>query len=284
MTFCSSVPGSGAFWKRIAAYFGASQKAEGSKPRESTHCKQRWQKINDVACKLCGSYEAATREKTNRQNETDVLKKVHEIFCNNNKKKFNLEHRKLDDDAQSSASHLSESKTSEADEGNTRPPRVKASKARRERLYFGTETCVCLWCRFDTPTYPENLFRRRFRMNKRLFMHIVDRLSNEVHFFRQKKDGLGRLGLSILQKCTVAIRVLVYGSALDAVDEYLRLGANTARLCVENFGEAIIDLFGDEYLRRPTPDDLQRLLYIGEIHGFPGMIGSINCMHWEWKN
>ena len=56
------------------------------------HCKQRWQKINDVACKLCGSYEAATREKTNRQNETDVLKKVHEIFCNNNKKKFNLEH------------------------------------------------------------------------------------------------------------------------------------------------------------------------------------------------
>ena len=51
----------------------------------------------------------------------------------------------------------------------------------------------------ETPTYPENLFRRCFRMNKPLFMHIVDRLSNEVQFFRQKKDGLGRLGLSTLK-------------------------------------------------------------------------------------
>ena len=32
----------------------------------------------------------------------------------------------------------------------------------------------------ENPTYPENLFRRRFRMNKSLFMRIFDRLSNEV--------------------------------------------------------------------------------------------------------
>uniref|UniRef100_A0A0D3ECE4 DDE Tnp4 domain-containing protein n=1 Tax=Brassica oleracea var. oleracea TaxID=109376 RepID=A0A0D3ECE4_BRAOL len=58
----------------------------------------------------------------------------------------------------------------------------------------------------------------------------------------------------------------------------------TARSCVEHFVEGIIYLFGDEYLRIPTPADLQRLLYIGEYRGFPGMIGSIDCMHWEWKN
>ncbi|XP_048620827.1 uncharacterized protein LOC111208722 [Brassica napus] len=121
-------------------------------------------------------------------------------------------------------------------------------------------------------------------MNKPLFMRIVDRLSNEVQFFRQKQDVTERLGLSALQKCTTAIRVLAYGSALDAVDEYLRLGATTSRLCVENFVEAIINLFSDEYLRRPTPADLQRLLHIGELRGFLGMIGSIDCMHWEWKN
>ena len=39
----------------------------------------------------------------------------------------------------------------------------------------------------ETPTYLDNIFRRRFRMSKPLFMHIVDRLSNEVEFFRQKK-------------------------------------------------------------------------------------------------
>uniref|UniRef100_A0A0D3C2M6 DDE Tnp4 domain-containing protein n=1 Tax=Brassica oleracea var. oleracea TaxID=109376 RepID=A0A0D3C2M6_BRAOL len=121
-------------------------------------------------------------------------------------------------------------------------------------------------------------------MNKPLFMHIVDRLSNEIQYFRRKKDGLRRISLSPLQKCTAAIRVLAYGSPADTVDEYLRLGETTTRLCVEIFLEGIIYLFGDEYLRRPTPADLQRLLDVGEQRGFPGMIGNIDCMHWEWKN
>ncbi|XP_033145152.1 putative nuclease HARBI1 isoform X2 [Brassica rapa] len=162
-------------------------------------------------------------------------------------------------------------------------------KKRKKRVYIERhreEGHNRLWNDYfsQTPTYPPNLFRRRFRMNKPLFMHIVDRLSNEVQYFRETKDGLGRNSLSPLQKCTAAIRVLAYGSAADTVDEYLRLGETTTRLCVENFVEGIIYLFGEEYLRKPTPADLQRLLDIGEYRGFPGMIGSIDCMHWEWKN
>uniref|UniRef100_A0A0D3D335 DDE Tnp4 domain-containing protein n=1 Tax=Brassica oleracea var. oleracea TaxID=109376 RepID=A0A0D3D335_BRAOL len=162
-------------------------------------------------------------------------------------------------------------------------------KRRKKRVFIQINREECHICLSndhfsETPTYPENLFRRRFRMNKPLFMHIVDRISNEVQFFRQKKDDLGRLGLSTLQKCTAAIRVLAYGVVADTVDKYLRLGANTTRSCLENLVEGIIYLFGDEYLRGPTPADLQRLLDIREHRGFPGMIRSINCMHWEWKN
>ncbi|XP_070662469.1 uncharacterized protein [Malus domestica] len=29
---------------------------------------------------------------------------------------------------------------------------------------------------------------------------------------------------------------------------------------------------------------MRRLLRKGEMQGFPGMIGSIDCMHWTWKN
>ncbi|XP_048603704.1 uncharacterized protein LOC125581769 [Brassica napus] len=71
--------------------------------------------------------------------------------------------------------------------------------------------------------------------------------------------------------------MLAYGCAADAVDEYLRLGESTTLSCLSNFTEGVIQLFGDEYLRRPNPEDLQRLLDIGEIRGFPGMIGSIDC-------
>uniref|UniRef100_A0A0D2ZW29 DDE Tnp4 domain-containing protein n=1 Tax=Brassica oleracea var. oleracea TaxID=109376 RepID=A0A0D2ZW29_BRAOL len=114
-------------------------------------------------------------------------------------------------------------------------------------------------------------------MNKPLFMHIVNRISNEVEYFWDKKDGLERNSLSPIQKYTAAIRVLAYSSAADTVEKYLRFGETTTRLCVENFGEGITYLFGDEYLRRPTPTDLQRLLDVGEHHGFPRIIGSIDC-------
>ena len=101
-------------------------------------------------------------------------------------------------------------------------------------------------------------------------MYIVDRISNEVELFRQSKDALGRLSLSPLQKCTAVIRVLAHGTAANAVDEYLRLGETTTRSCVQHFVEGIINLFGDEYLRRPTPADLQRLLDLVSIMDFTG--------------
>ncbi|XP_048604562.1 putative nuclease HARBI1 [Brassica napus] len=136
----------------------------------------------------------------------------------------------------------------------------------------------------ENPTYPPEMFRRRFRMNKPLFLRIVDRLSSEVPYFQQRRNASGRYGLSPLQKCTAAKCMLAYGQSGDRNDEYLRLGDSTSRLCLENFTDTIIQLFGDEYLRSPTPEDLQRLLDVGEVRGFPGMIGNIDCMHWEWKN
>ena len=105
----------------------------------------------------------------------------------------------------------------------------KNREKKKKKIYIERnreEGDIRLWNDYfsETPTYPPNLFRRHFRMNKTLFMHIVARLSNEVEFIQQKRDALDRRSLSPLQKCTAAIRVLAYGSAADAVDEYLRLG------------------------------------------------------------
>ncbi|XP_022557024.2 uncharacterized protein LOC106397609 isoform X1 [Brassica napus] len=121
-------------------------------------------------------------------------------------------------------------------------------------------------------------------MSKSLFLRIVHRLSTEVAYFAPTQDAVGRSSLSPPQKCTAAIRQLAYGGGADTVDEYVRLGETTARKCLHQFTAGIIHLFGDEYLRHPTGEDLERLLAKGEGRGFPGMVGSIDCMHWEWKN
>ena len=82
----------GALWSRIAAYYAASPKVERGQQREAIQCKQRWQMMNDLVCKFCGSYEAATRHKTSGQSESDVVKMAHHIFYNDHKIKFNLHH------------------------------------------------------------------------------------------------------------------------------------------------------------------------------------------------
>ncbi|XP_074288522.1 uncharacterized protein LOC141613679 [Silene latifolia] len=132
--------------------------------------------------------------------------------------------------------------------------------------------------------YPEELFRRRFRMHKHLFMHIVNALSANDHFFQQRPGGNGRLSFLTLQRCTAALRVLAYGTSTDSVDEYLRMCDTSIRDSLKSFVEGVILNFGNEYLRKPNHQDLARLLHMGEVRGFPGMLGSFDCMHWEWKN
>ncbi|XP_021865395.2 uncharacterized protein [Spinacia oleracea] len=75
-----------------------------------------------------------------------------------------------------------------------------------------------------------------------------------------------------------------YGCAADQVDEYLKLGAYTSRECLTQFVDGVIAHFSTDYLNKPTPEDVQRLLREGKERGFPGMLGSIDCMHWVWKN
>jgi hypothetical protein len=70
----------------------------------------------------------------------------------------------------------------------------------------------------------------------------------------------------------------------DAIDEYVQIGESTAREALHHFCSAVISAFGKEYLRSPTLADLARLLQENESRGFPGMYGSIDCMHWPWRN
>ncbi|XP_057784880.1 uncharacterized protein LOC131002396 [Salvia miltiorrhiza] len=136
----------------------------------------------------------------------------------------------------------------------------------------------------ENPVYLDNVFRRRFRMRRALFLCIVNVVASDP-YFQQRTDALGRPGFTPLQKCTVVIRMLANGGAADQYDEYLRIAESTSLECLRRFCRAIIHLFSAEYLRRPTSADCQQLLAMHEAkHGFPGMLGSLDCMHWPWKN
>lgn len=135
-----------------------------------------------------------------------------------------------------------------------------------------------------SPVYNAKTFRRRFRMSRNLFLRIKSAIEVYDSYFVQKRDAAGRLGLSSYQKITAAMRMLAYGVAADAVNEYVRIGESTLIEYVKLFVQVIYEVFGEEYLRSPNSFDIARLLSQGADRGFPGMLGSVDCMHWKWKN
>ena len=121
-------------------------------------------------------------------------------------------------------------------------------------------------------------------MSRELFLRIMNAVEAHDEYFVQKRNAANVLGLTCFQKVTAAMRMLTYGVPADVTDEYVRIGESTALESLRRFVAAVVEIFGDEYLRYPNEADTARLLALGEQQGFPGMLGSINCMHWAWKN
>ena len=134
------------------------------------------------------------------------------------------------------------------------------------------------------PIYPPALFRRKFRMKHSLFLRIQSKVEAHDSYFVQKRNSANKLGLSILQKITAALRMLAYGVSGDLIDEYVRIGETNALESLKKFVTAVIDVFSEEYLRKPNNKDIGRLLAYSKRRGFLGMLGSIDDMHWKWKN
>ncbi|XP_020262310.1 uncharacterized protein LOC109838264 [Asparagus officinalis] len=134
----------------------------------------------------------------------------------------------------------------------------------------------------DNPCFGEDMFRRRYRMSRSLFIRIVHAVKDHDHYFQQRSDELGRMGLSPLQKVTAVFRMLAYGLPADATDEYVKIGESTA---IESMTScrAMVEIFAERYLRTPNANDIVRLLYIGKKCGFPGMLGSLDYYDlWIW--
>jgi hypothetical protein len=113
-----------------------------------------------------------------------------------------------------------------------------------------------------------------------VFVRIMNAVEEHDDYFVQKRNAAGTLGLSCLQKVVAAFRMIAYGVAADATDDYVRIGESTTLESLRRFATAVVEVFGPEYMRLPNEQDTARLLAIGESRGFPGMLGSIDCMHW----
>ncbi|XP_068328133.1 uncharacterized protein [Pyrus communis] len=135
----------------------------------------------------------------------------------------------------------------------------------------------------ERPRFLAHDFRKRW-MKKELFESILNAVVNHDYYFARKIDVVGRQSLSPHQKLTFAFRMLANWCSADSTDEYCRLTESTAIENLKRFCLAIQAIYRATYLRKPNREDLKMLLRKANKSSFPGMIGSLKYMHWEWKN
>ncbi|XP_026378714.1 uncharacterized protein LOC113273168 [Papaver somniferum] len=76
---------------------------------------------------------------------------------------------------------------------------------------------------------------------------------------------------------------LANGVAADILNDYTQMVAEKIYMYIKNFMDALLRVFNDRYMRQPTTEDTKSLLAHNEARGFLGMLGSLDCTHWEWR-
>lgn len=103
--------------------------------------------------------------------------------------------------------------------------------------------------------------------------------------FSQREDGSGRKQIFPDQKLLAALNQLCLGICPEHCGKYFQIGVTTARNSKTDFCQIICELYQEEYLSPPkTVDELSTILERNKVaHGLEGMLGSIDCVHWNWE-
>ena len=89
---------------------------------------------------------------------------------------------------------------------------------------------------------------------------IVDDVTNHDKYFRQKPDAAGRIGLHPIQKISSTLQMLAYGGAANANNKYIQISESTSLESLNRFCEAIIEVYGEEYLQQSQYNQFQMTL------------------------
>ncbi|XP_076960798.1 uncharacterized protein LOC143637243 [Bidens hawaiensis] len=114
-------------------------------------------------------------------------------------------------------------------------------------------------------------------------MRLANDLPEHCEYFQQRDDARGKPGVHGYSKNYRRSSATSVCVGSDMLDEYLQMAKKTGRDAFNHFCRGVMSLYKRRYLRRPTMYDIQSIYEVhGEKHGFPGMLGSLDCMHVGW--
>ena len=138
-----------------------------------------------------------------------------------------------------------------------------------------------------TPIFDDKQFQTIFRVTKKVFAMILECVREQEFFNVRPVNCAGTPSLSPESKVLMGLKMMAYGVSANAFRDYYQMGKSTALLCYNKLAQAMLksDYLRDYYLREMSASDARRVSEMHrEVHGIPGMIGSLDCMHVAWKN
>ncbi|BAC05572.1 unknown protein [Oryza sativa Japonica Group] len=132
------------------------------------------------------------------------------------------------------------------------------------------------WDKCNSPDYPEEEFRRAFRMGRETFDMICEALGSAV----AKEDTMLRAAIPVRQRVAVCIWRLATGEPLRLVSKRFGLGISTCHKLVLEVCAAIKSVLMPRFLQ--WPDEAAAAAFkerFQAAYGVPGVIGAMYTTH-----
>lgn len=150
-----------------------------------------------------------------------------------------------------------------------------ASVSHQRRLWV-KDRSKAWWDECNSPEFPEEEFKKWFRMGKSTFELICDELNSVV----AKEDTMLRAAIPVRQRVAVCIYRLATGEPLRLVSKRFGLGISTCHKLVLEVCAAIKTVLMPRYLQWPDEESMRRIKDEFEsISGIPGVVGSMYTTH-----
>ncbi|KAK3213180.1 hypothetical protein Dsin_017886 [Dipteronia sinensis] len=164
---------------------------------------------------------------------------------------------------------------SQSEEKEKTKPGGNPGSGQHRRLWV-KDRSKAWWDECNRPDYPEEEFKKWFRMSRQTFDTICEELNSVI----AKEDTTLRTAIPVRQRVAVCIWRLATGEPLRLVSKRFGLGISTCHKLVLEVCTAIRSVLMPKYLQWPDGDSLRKVKEDFEsASGIPNVVGSMYTTH-----
>ena len=133
----------------------------------------------------------------------------------------------------------------------------------------------------DPQSFDGRCFRRRFRVPYSVFLQLVD-FAEALGFDRRPVDAAGKNGAPLEIKILAVLQLLGRGLCFDDVALTTNISEEVIRVFFHDFIDKFVHKYYHDFIKVPEGAALGKCLAEYQALGFPGAVGSMDCVHVRW--